>query len=165
MLSTHDHGFWISPISETTVSTLPAPSMSNPDFQQALRDLAQAEQMRSAGESARNSRKLLEAQEKQAELEKQKLHIEQIRLQEERERHQALAKKAEAQKTIRVAMAGVEEELDLLLKQAASTEECELVGGLSSLSFLAVLAEKKLKLVIQSEGQLEDLGDIRFVRS
>ena len=139
--------------------------MSNPDFQQSLRDLAQAEQMRSAGESARNSRKLLEAQEKQAELEKQKLKIEQIRLQEERERHQALAKKAEAQKTIRVAMAGVEEELDLLLRRADSNQEGELVEGLSSLSFLAVLAEKKLKLVIQSEGQLEDLGDIRFVRS
>jgi sulfatase modifying factor 1 len=139
--------------------------MSNPDFQQALRDLAQAEQMRSAGESARNSRKLLEAQEKQAELEEQKLKIEQIRLHEERERHQALAKKAETQKTIRVAMAGVEEELDLLLRRANSTQESELVDGLSPLSFLAVLAEKKLNIVIQSEGQLEDLGDIRFVRS
>lgn len=139
--------------------------MSNPDYLQSLRDLAQAEQMRSAAESARNLGKLLEAQERQAELEEQKLKIEQLRLQEERNSRIASATKSETHRAIRVAMTAVEEEIDLLLKRATSGQKQHLVDGLPAVSFFSLLVKKKLKRVILSQSKLEDLGDIRFARS
>jgi sulfatase modifying factor 1 len=137
--------------------------MSEYNFQQGLRDLAQAGQLSAANEAARNSVKLLEAQKQQAAIEQQKLQLDQIRLQEERARHEAARNKLERHKAIRNAMAEMERILQSFTRDLAAGRLNQIIGGLSLISFLGALTRRQLQMVTACKDELEDLSDIRFM--
>jgi hypothetical protein len=139
--------------------------MSEYNFQQGLRDLAQAAQLSAANEAAKNSAKLLEAQKQQAAIEQQKLQLDQIRLQEDRARHEAAQNKLERHKAIRNAMAEMERILRSFTRDIAGGRLNQIIGGVSLISFLGALTRRQLQMVGACKEELEDLSDIRFMGS
>jgi hypothetical protein len=137
--------------------------MSEYNFQQFSRDMAQAAQLSAANEAAKNSARLLEAQKQQAAIEQQKLQLDQIRLQEERARHEAAQNKLERHKAIRNAMAEMERILQSFARDLAAGRLNQIIGGLPLISFLGALTRRQLQMVTACKDELEDLSDIRFM--
>ena len=139
--------------------------MSEYNFQQFTRDMAQAAQLSAANEAAKNSASLLEAQKQQAAIEQQKLQLDEIRLQEDRTRHEAAQNKLERHKAIRNAMAEMERILRAFTRDLAAGRLNQMIGGVSLISFLGALSRHQLQMVTACKDELEDLSDIRFMGS
>ena len=139
--------------------------MSDYNFQQFTRDMAQAAQLSAANEAAKNSARLLEAQKQQAAIEQQKLQLDQIRLQEERARHEAAQNKLERHKAIRNAMAEIERVIRSFNRDLAAGRLNQTISGVLLISFIGALTKRQLQMVVACKDELEDLSDIRFMVS
>lgn len=151
-----------------------------------LRNIAQAahnlEASRIARETAAATNQLLRSQEQQRALEQQRLAVEQQRLQEEqrradlaaqeqerrRELAEAEAEKKEAQaarvKFLRIEMVALEEEIAELSVSLSNPETPPPnVSGVPCATYLFLLLQKKLGMLLSKKSSLHDLNDIRFL--
>jgi sulfatase modifying factor 1 len=158
-----------------------------------LRNIAQGlhnlEASRIAKETATATNELLQSQKQQRALEQQKLAVEQQKLaveqqrlqeekrrtdlaaaEQERRRKQAEAEAAEKElqagrvKSLRIEMAALEEEIGELNASLSNPETPPRnVSGVSCATYLFLLLQKKLGMLLSKKSSLHDLNDIRFL--
>jgi hypothetical protein len=139
--------------------------MSDYNFQQGLRDLAQAAQLNAARRAAENTSNLLAVQRGQTEIQRQQFELDQLRFLEERARHESVQNKLERQKTLRNEMAEIERILKYFARDIIAGRLSQVLDGVSIISFLGAVIRRQLQMIVACKVELEDLSDIRFIGS